>query len=465
MAEHAVLKRFELPLDLKAATPARHFEVVEGDTGNVLVITLTDGGEPVELEDTTVKLMFSSGQGVAVQEDESLTVEANVLTVKLYPGSYSPGLVECEVQIYSLSEDGADQSGRRRELVTSARFSFNCRRAILNGESIHASPGFPLLTQLIEDVEAAEALRDSNEQARLAAEVMRRAYEQARQAAETARQLAEEQRASAEEARAAAELQRIRNEAVRASGEDARDSAENARAAAETAREDAEAVRAAAETEREEIFAQMMEEGAGIKVVNDPPGPSTQGSVGDAVFSVRSGRAYICTAEGSAQTLRPYEWRPFAYRNDWVKLKDLTLTANGNTFEVSDDLNGDPFLFDELRVTVLGHMTGATSVNITVNGESARYIRDNTFMNKDCYDVTEGMTVLCMRKAENGFISSYRESGGVMTSGSYSSAKSPQSGCLRVGNFAGYSRIKLAAATASGYFVSGTRFIVEGRNV
>lgn len=149
----------------------------------------------------------------------------------------------------------------------------------------------------------------------------------------------------------------------------------------------------------------------------------------------------------------------------WIKLYDNTISGQSNVIDVSTDLNGDPFLFDELRVTVLGHMTGAASVNITVNGESARYIRDNTFMNKDCYDVTEGMTVLHMRKAENGFISSYRESGGVMTSGSYSSAKSPQSGCLRVGNFAGYSRIKLVAATASGYFVSGTRFIVEGRNI
>ena len=149
----------------------------------------------------------------------------------------------------------------------------------------------------------------------------------------------------------------------------------------------------------------------------------------------------------------------------WIKLYDNTISEQSQGIDVSTDLNGNPFLYDELRVTVIGHMTGAASANITVNGESARYIRDNTFMNKDCYDVTEGMTVLHMRKAENGFISSYRESGGVMTSGSYSSAKSPQAGYLRVGDFAGYSRIKIWAATASGYFVSGTRCIVEGRNI
>lgn len=149
----------------------------------------------------------------------------------------------------------------------------------------------------------------------------------------------------------------------------------------------------------------------------------------------------------------------------WTKLYDNTVSEACAAIDVSTDLNGRPFLYDELRVTVIGYMTGATSVNISVNGSLNRYIRDNTFLSKDCYDVTENVTVVVLNKAENGFIRSYRETGGVMTSGSYSGTKSPQTGFLKVSDFTGFSAVSVAAATTTGAFVSGTRFIIEGRNI
>lgn len=149
----------------------------------------------------------------------------------------------------------------------------------------------------------------------------------------------------------------------------------------------------------------------------------------------------------------------------WTKLYDNTISEDSAAITVSTDLNGHPFLYDELRVTVIGYMTGATSVDVSINGSLNRYIRDNTFLSKDCYDVTENMTVMYLNNAENGFIRSYRETGGVMTSGSYSGSKSPQMGFLKVSDFTGFSAVSVAAATTSGAFVSGTRFIIEGRNI
>ena len=456
MAERALLKTFPLELDLRHTKPIRPFEVVEGDMGNVLVITLTDSGEAVDIEDATLKLVFSSSKGVAVQEADSMTVDGNELTVELYPASYSAGLVECELQIYTEPEDEGD--ARLRVLVTTAKFSFVCRRAILNGDSITTVPQFPLLTQLMEDVSGAEAQRQSNEQARIAHEALRQAYELMRQANEQERQDAEDQRQAAETSRSVAETARAAAEAARAA-------AETARAAAETAREDAEAVRAAAEAEREDAFEQMLDEGAGVTVVTDPPTALTEGSVGDLLLALRNGKTYICTAAGSQQSLSQQTWRRFGYESDWTTIKDVTLSASASYVEADEDANGNSFLYDELRVTVIGYMTGATSVNVSVNGSLNRYIRDNTFLSKDCYDVTENMTVMYLNKAENGFIRSYRETGGVMTSGSYSGAKSPQAGFLKVSAFTGFSAVRVAAATTTGAFVSGTRFIIEGRNI
>ena len=54
-----VTKIFEIAVDLKRPPSNREFELVEGDTGNVFHITLTDGGEAVDLTGCRVVAVFA----------------------------------------------------------------------------------------------------------------------------------------------------------------------------------------------------------------------------------------------------------------------------------------------------------------------------------------------------------------------------------------------------------------------
>ena len=56
MARH---KTFRVSLDMKQPTAQRNeWEVVEGDNGNVIEITLTDDGTPVDLSSCKVLAVF-----------------------------------------------------------------------------------------------------------------------------------------------------------------------------------------------------------------------------------------------------------------------------------------------------------------------------------------------------------------------------------------------------------------------
>lgn len=129
MAADAVLKEFSIDLDLKRTVPARPFEVVDGDTGNTLVINITDEGEAVDLTDKYVTAVFATSRGVAMQnEDSGVTKSGGTVTIKLAPESFAPGMVECEIEIRSIISPIA---GRVYEaLVTSAKFNFICRSSI-----------------------------------------------------------------------------------------------------------------------------------------------------------------------------------------------------------------------------------------------------------------------------------------------------------------------------------------------
>lgn len=260
-----VQKRFSIALDIKRPTANRDFEVVEGDNGNVLEVTLTDDGAAVDLGGCKVCAIFSKSDGNTAQQDTSgngiAVTLPNKLTISLYTTSVAPGLVECELQVYS----GADHTA----LSTSAKFNFMCRRGIANDDTIEATDEWPMLVGMMQRVEAAEEaeiLRASAEQGRVAAEGQRMASEAERNNAENARNLAEDARTLAEQGRAAAESGRVTSEQARTaaevtriSSETARVSAENTRSAAETTRMGqesgrvtAEAARAAAEEGRAE---------------------------------------------------------------------------------------------------------------------------------------------------------------------------------------------------------------------
>lgn len=186
-----VKKNFSIALDIKQSTSNRAFEVVEGDNGNVLAITLTDNGAPVALTDCRVLAVFSKSDGsVAVQDNDAggITIDpaqANQLYIALYTGSFAPGLVECELQVYS---------GEAYDvLITSARFNFMCRRGIANDNTIASTNEWPILVGLIDHVlqlQDMDGAREAAEHARAYAEHSRAAAEEERQECEAAREAA-----------------------------------------------------------------------------------------------------------------------------------------------------------------------------------------------------------------------------------------------------------------------------------
>lgn len=159
-----VLKKFPISLDAKRPTTNAEFYVMDGDNGNVLEITLTDDSVPVDLSDCLVLAVFSKSDGGVAEQDNlgnGITIDGehnNRITIELYLSSMSPGLVECEIQVYSGEKYGV--------LITSARFNFDCRRAIANREVIERTNEWPLLIGLMKQLEDSETERSTNEEIR-----------------------------------------------------------------------------------------------------------------------------------------------------------------------------------------------------------------------------------------------------------------------------------------------------------
>ena len=247
-----IYKTFDVALELKQTSTNAPFYVIEGDNGNKIRITVTDGGSAVDLTDCRVIAVFSKSNGTSMQDSAEagggVTIGGtynNEVTVALRPASIAPGQVECELQIYS------DEN--KTTLITTAKFNFECQRAIFNEDTAMATNEYPLLVSLIavcNGIVDAEELRVTAEASRVSAEGERAAAEAARVSAEQARASAESGRASAESARANAESSRATAEQGRVTAEQSRVSAETARASAETARETAESERETAETAR-----------------------------------------------------------------------------------------------------------------------------------------------------------------------------------------------------------------------
>lgn len=127
-------------------TSSDTFEVVEGDTANLIVITLSDRGNPVDLTGCKVLVVFVRG-GVPVQQDtdgHGVTISGehnNIINVDLYASSYANGNNTAEVQVWS---------GENYErLATSAWFNFKARRAKINDNTLLAVPTFPLLSGML----------------------------------------------------------------------------------------------------------------------------------------------------------------------------------------------------------------------------------------------------------------------------------------------------------------------------
>lgn len=156
-----ILKIIPVNLDLKRVTAQASTipPLVVGDNGNIFEITLTDGGEPVDLTGCKVFAVFSKSNGETAEQDtdgNGVTIGGtnhNVLTIDVRTGSYSDEQNNCELQIYS---------GTNYEtLVTTAQFNFDGRRAIVNDETVMAEDKYPILVSLISQANEASQNADA----------------------------------------------------------------------------------------------------------------------------------------------------------------------------------------------------------------------------------------------------------------------------------------------------------------
>lgn len=133
-------KEFSITLDMKRPLAFHPFEVVEGDTGNVLTILLENDGTAMELTGCDICILFASSKGFAMQDLTSglaLGSETGELQLELYPESFGAGDVRAEVQVYSGTQ--------KKTLVTSKTFTFRCRTSLLGEGILQASDAYPPL--------------------------------------------------------------------------------------------------------------------------------------------------------------------------------------------------------------------------------------------------------------------------------------------------------------------------------
>ena len=152
-------KDYFITLDMMRTLPFRPFEVVEGDTGNILHVTLLNNGDAMDLSGCDIQIAFASSSGFAMQDETSgivKTAETGTFDVTLLPTAYGAGNVSADVQVYSGQSSAT--------LVTSTRFDFRCRKSLISGDIIRANTAYPPL------IEAARVANEAAAAALAAAE-------------------------------------------------------------------------------------------------------------------------------------------------------------------------------------------------------------------------------------------------------------------------------------------------------
>ena len=178
----SVNKVFDVDLDIKRPSSHRDFTVVNGDNGNRINVTLMDGDSPVDLTGCRIIAAFSRADGSTSLQDSGvqnggITIspdDASKVAIDLFPASFSPGVVECELQVYS--------DASLSTLVTTARFNFICREAIVNSSTVQTSAEYPLLKTLKDDLTSLKASLDELMESAEAAEEGRQTAENSREA-------------------------------------------------------------------------------------------------------------------------------------------------------------------------------------------------------------------------------------------------------------------------------------------
>ena len=178
----SVNKVFDVDLDIKRPSSHRDFTVVNGDNGNRINVTLMDGDSPVDLTGCRIIAAFSRADGSTSLQDSGvqnggITIspdDASKVAIDLFPASFSPGVVECELQVYS--------DASLSTLVTTARFNFICREAIVNSSTVQAAAEYPLLKTLKDELTSLKASLDELMESAKAAEEGRQTAENSREA-------------------------------------------------------------------------------------------------------------------------------------------------------------------------------------------------------------------------------------------------------------------------------------------
>ncbi len=178
----SVNKVFDVDLDIKRPSSHRDFTVVNGDNGNRINVTLMDGDSPVDLTGCRIIAAFSRADGSTSLQDSGvqnggITIspdDASKVAIDLFPASFSPGVVECELQVYS--------DASLSTLVTTARFNFICREAIVNSSTVQAAAEYPLLKTLKDGLTSLKASLDELMESAKAAEEGRQTAENSREA-------------------------------------------------------------------------------------------------------------------------------------------------------------------------------------------------------------------------------------------------------------------------------------------
>lgn len=135
-------KDYSITLDMLRTLPFRPFEIVEGDTGNVLHVTLLNNGDVMDLANCKLCIIFASSSGFSMQDETSGIVKtegSGTFDVTLLPTAYGAGNVSADVQVYSGDDDAT--------LITSTRFDFRCRKSLVSDDIIHASSAYPPLVE------------------------------------------------------------------------------------------------------------------------------------------------------------------------------------------------------------------------------------------------------------------------------------------------------------------------------
>ncbi len=127
-------------------------EFVQGDIGTcALDISIREMNDPVDLSELTVEIVFAKPDGTTVIQD--LANGVNIMDA-------ANGKVTCTLKTNTIAAAGKVQAEVRllvgEKLLTTPRFAFDVRKALLSDEVIESMDEVPFLQQLIADVQNAE---------------------------------------------------------------------------------------------------------------------------------------------------------------------------------------------------------------------------------------------------------------------------------------------------------------------